>query len=131
VQHEPAIVRGFLEANADLLDVPAREALADPARAGTLLAAPSPAVAGLLATLSPERVATQIRARLVLVHGVDDRAVPYTETLRLAAARPQRTQVVLVRVLDHVEAARPGTWLSALRDLAALLLAVHGLRWPG
>ena len=131
VRHEPAVVRGFLEANADLLDVPAREALADPGRAGAFLTAPSPAVASLLAALSPERVAPRIRARLVLVHGLDDRAVPYTETLRLAAARPQRTRVILVRLLDHVEAARPATWLSALRDLAALLVAVHGLRSPG
>ena len=131
VVHEPEVVRWFLEANGDLLDAPAREALADPARAGARLAAPSPAVSGLLAALSPERVARHIRARLVLVHGVDDRAVPYTESLRLAAARPERTRVVLVGVLDHVEAGRPRAWLSALRDLAALLLVVHGLRADG
>jgi pimeloyl-ACP methyl ester carboxylesterase len=131
VVHEPEVVRWFLEANGDLLDAPAREALADPARAAARLAAPSPAVAGLLAALSPERVVGRIAARLVLVHGLDDRAVPYTESLRLAAARPERTRVVLVGVLDHVETARPATWLSALRDVAALLLVVHGLRAGG
>jgi pimeloyl-ACP methyl ester carboxylesterase len=128
VVHEPEVVRWFLEANADLLDVPAREALADPARATAVLASPPPEVAELLAALSPERVAGAISARLVLIHGVDDRAVPYTESLRMAAARPERTRLVLVHVLDHVEAGRPRTWLSALRELSALVLVVHGLR---
>jgi pimeloyl-ACP methyl ester carboxylesterase len=131
VVHAPEVVRGFLEVNGDLLDAPARDALADPARAAARLAAPAPAVAGLLDALSPEGVANRIGARLVLVHGVDDRAVPYTESLRLAAARPARTRVVLVGVLDHVEAGRPATWLSALRDLTALLLVVYGLRAHG
>jgi pimeloyl-ACP methyl ester carboxylesterase len=131
VVHEPQVVRAFLEANGDLLDTSAREALADPARAAALLASPSPAVAGLLEALSPERVAGRIGARLVLVHGLDDRAVPYTESLRLAAARPARTRVVLVGVLDHVEAGRPRAWLSTLRDLGRLVLVVHGLRANG
>jgi pimeloyl-ACP methyl ester carboxylesterase len=131
VVHEPQVVRAFLEANGDLLDTSAREALADPSRAAALLATPSPAVAGLLEALSPERVADRIGARLVLVHGLDDRAVPYTESLRLAAARPAGTRVVLVRLLDHVEAGRPGAWLSTLGDLARLVLVVHGLRAGG
>jgi dipeptidyl aminopeptidase/acylaminoacyl peptidase len=106
--------------------------MADPMRAAAALEQPSPAVARLLATLSPERVAGRISARLVLVHGVDDPSVPYTESLRLAAARPARTRVVLVRVLDHVEAAsRPSAWGGLLREAAALLLAVHGLRGSG
>jgi pimeloyl-ACP methyl ester carboxylesterase len=131
VVHEPAVVRWFLEANADLLDTPAREALADPARAAAALEHPSPEVARLLAALSPERVADRIHARLVLVHGMNDRAVPYTESLRLASARPGRTRLVLVRVLDHVEAAPPAAWGSVLRELGALLLVVHGLRDNG
>jgi pimeloyl-ACP methyl ester carboxylesterase len=131
VVHEPDVVRWFLEANGDLLDTSAREALADPARAAALLAAPSPPVAALLEALSPERVAGRISARLVLVHGLDDRAVPYTESLRLAAARPADTRVVLVRLLDHVEAGRPRAWLSTLRDLGRLILVVHGLRAGG
>src|SRR4029453_15441303 len=100
VVHDPAVVRWFLEANADLLDVSTQVALADPARAAAALATPPPAIADLLARLSPERVAGQIRARLVLVHGVDDPSVPYTESLRLAAARPQRTRVVLVHLVQ-------------------------------
>jgi len=44
--------------------------------------------------------------------------VPYTESLRLAAARPQRTQLVLVHVLQHVEPGRGAGRLSALREFA-------------
>jgi pimeloyl-ACP methyl ester carboxylesterase len=128
VTHEPEIVRAFVEANADLLDTSAREALADPARAATMLATPPPPVADLLARLSPERVARDIRARLLLVHGVDDRAVPYTESLRMAAARPEDTRVVLVRLLEHVEPGRGRAWLAAARELASLALVVYGLR---
>jgi pimeloyl-ACP methyl ester carboxylesterase len=128
ITHDPDVVRAFVEANADLIDSSGREALADPARAAALLAAPPPSVADLLARMSPERVARDIRARLLLVHGVDDRAVPYTESLRLAAARPEHTRVVLVRLLEHVEPGRGRAWLAAARELAALALVVYGLR---
>ena len=127
VVHDPAVVRAFVEANADLLDTPVREALADPARAAAALTAPPPAVAELLAQLSPERVAGAIRGRLILVHGIDDPAVPYTESLRLAAARPQRTDVVLVHVLEHVEPGRRGGSWTALRELFALVVVVYAL----
>jgi pimeloyl-ACP methyl ester carboxylesterase len=131
VSHDPAVVRSFVEANADLLDTSAQTALADPARAAAVLAAPPPAVADLLARLSPERVAREIPARLVLVHGVDDRAVPYTESLRLAAARPERTRVVLVHLVEHVEGTRVGAWTTAARELAALIAVVYGLGRTG
>jgi pimeloyl-ACP methyl ester carboxylesterase len=127
VTHDREIVRQFVEANADLLDLPTREILADPTRVASMLEAPPPALTHLLDQLSPERVARQIRARLVLVHGTHDRAVPYTESLRLAAARPERTRVVLVGVLDHVEATRGASWLSGARELSSLLLAMYSL----
>jgi pimeloyl-ACP methyl ester carboxylesterase len=130
VVHEPAVVRAFVEANADLVDISAREALADPARAAAVLAQPPPRVAALLARLSPERVAREISARLVLVHGIDDPAVPYTESLRLAAARPARTRVVLVHVLEHVEPGRRGARLAAVREFVSLLLVIYGLGHP-
>ena len=127
VVHDPAVVRSFVEANADLLDAPARETLADPARAAAMLASPPPRVADVLQRLSPERVASAIRARLILVHGVDDPTVPYTESLRLAAARPERTRLVLVHVLEHVEAGRRRSSLTALRELVDLVLVVYAL----
>jgi pimeloyl-ACP methyl ester carboxylesterase len=128
IAHDPQVVRAFVEANADLLDTSGREALADPARAAAVLARPPAPVADLLARMSPERVARDIRARMLLVHGVDDRAVPYTESLRLAAARPEHTRVVLVHLVEHVEPGRGRVWLAAARELAALSLAVYGLR---
>ena len=127
VVHDPAVVRAFVEANADLLDRPARETLADPARAAAALASPPPPVADLLDRLSPERAATAIRARLILVHGVDDPTVPYTESLRLAAARPAHTRVVLVHLLAHVEPGRGRSSWTAVRELASLVLAVYAL----
>jgi pimeloyl-ACP methyl ester carboxylesterase len=130
VAHDPAIVAQFVEANADLLDLPARDVLTDPRGAVALLEAPPPRMARVLNQLSPERVAREIGARLVLVHGTRDRAVPYTESLRLAAARPARTRVVLVGVLDHVEAFRGASWLSGMRELGGLLLAVYSLSRP-
>jgi pimeloyl-ACP methyl ester carboxylesterase len=128
VAHDPAVVGAFIEANADLLDAATRARIAaDPAGAAALLAAPPPALEALLARLSPLRVADRIRAPLVLVHGYDDPAVPYTESLRLAAARPARTRVVLVRALAHVEGAPEGNRLRALGELARLLLVFYGL----
>jgi pimeloyl-ACP methyl ester carboxylesterase len=127
VTHAPGVVRAFIEANADLLDTSARDALADPARAAAGLAALPPSVADLMARLSPECVVHDIHARLVLVHGVDDPAIPYTESLRLAAARPERTRVVLVHLVGHVEPGRARAWLSVARELAALLVVVYGL----
>jgi pimeloyl-ACP methyl ester carboxylesterase len=130
IGHDPEIVRQFVEANADLLDAPAREILADPARAASVLDNPPPRLASVLDQLSPERVARQIHARLVLVHGTHDPAVPYTESLRLAAARPERTSVVLVTVLAHVEASQGASSLSGMRELGALLLGIYSLSRP-
>jgi dipeptidyl aminopeptidase/acylaminoacyl peptidase len=69
-----------------------------------------------------------VRARVILIHGYADRAVPYTESLRLAAARPARTDVMLLQAVGHVEAA-PGSVWRAARDGVRLLLAFHALRY--
>lgn len=110
VPHDPELVRAFVSANADLLDAAARAELtaADPERAARFLARLTPELSRYLDALSPLRVARDIPARLVLVHGRGDRAVPYTESLRLAAARPERTTVVLVGIVDHVEGGLAG-----------------------
>jgi fermentation-respiration switch protein FrsA (DUF1100 family) len=116
---------------AELANPPGSEPKFQPGMAGraylTVLedAAPPPALAALLDALSPEHVARDIRARLLLVHGRDDLAVPYTESLRLAAARPARTRVVLVGVLDHVDPAR--RVYAGVRDLLALWVTVYAM----
>ncbi len=114
--HDPEVIRAFLAANADLLDPSVRENLAAGNRHATEIALE--AIAPLLEVLSPERVALRIPGRVVLVHGRGDRAVPYTETLRLAAARPRNTTVVLVGMIGHVESVAPAG--RHLRDLLAL-----------
>lgn len=128
VVHDPLLVRLFVRANADLLTPAARAELdaADPERAARFLATLSPELERYLDALSPVSVARDIRARLILVHGRADRAVPYTESLRLAAARPERTTVALVGVVDHVEGGGAGGW-QGLRDFVALWRVMYGL----
>jgi pimeloyl-ACP methyl ester carboxylesterase len=128
VIHDPELVRTFVRANADMLDPAARAELeaADPERSARFLATLSPELQRYLEALSPVRVARDIRARLILVHGRTDRAVPYTESLRLAAARPAGTTVALVGVMDHVEGGGGAGWQNA-RDLVALWRVMHAL----
>jgi hypothetical protein len=66
-----------------------------------------------------------VRAPIVLVHGRADPAVPYTESLRLAASRPEQTRVVLVGSIGHVEGATSG--LAGAADVVRLLGAVYAL----
>jgi pimeloyl-ACP methyl ester carboxylesterase len=127
VVHDPELVRSFVAANADLLEPAARAELmsADADRAARFLAALPPALERYLDELSPLRVVRDIRARLFLIHGRSDRAVPYTETLRLAAARPERTTPVVVGVVEHVEGATAG-WRQ-VRDFLALWAVMYAL----
>jgi len=118
----------FLRANGDRLDARSRALLesGDLEGVARFLAAPPVELQRHLDSLSPIRVARDIRARLVLVHGRTDRAVPYTESLRLAAARPERTTVVLVGVVDHVKSQGAVGWQGA-RDFLALWSAMYRL----
>lgn len=92
----------------------------DPGQVDGLVQALPADLRQLLVRLSPEHVMAQIPARLLLVHGRRDPAVPFTESLRLAdAARGKRgTRLVVVGVLAHVEPgeARPA-WGVTLREL--------------
>jgi len=128
-EHDPALVRAFIDANADLVDAPTRAALAggDATAVAHALDGLSPSIHALLDRLSPARAMPDVRARVIVVHGYADQAVPYTESLRLAAARPARTDVILLHAVGHVEAARGPVWRAA-RDGLRLLLAFHALR---
>jgi pimeloyl-ACP methyl ester carboxylesterase len=128
VDHDPELVRGFLRANADRLDPASRAALDAGHReaADRLLDPPTPELARYLDALSPIRVAPSIGARLILVHGRADRAVPYTESLRLAAAHPGRTTLVLVGLVEHVGGTR-GRGFAEARDLFALWRVMYAL----
>jgi pimeloyl-ACP methyl ester carboxylesterase len=123
----PELARALIEANAELADPALRAALAtgDPASVEAAIVTLPASTRRLMAQLSPAQTVALIRAPIVLVHGRDDPAVPYTESLRLAAARPAHTRVVLVGAIGHVEGAAPG--LGAVRDLVRLLGVVYGL----
>src|SRR5262249_10190492 len=127
--HDPSLVRAFIDANADLVDAPTRAALAggDARAVAHALDGLSPSVRALLDRLSPARAMPDVRARVIVVHGYADEAVPYTESPGLAAARPARTDVILLHAVGHVEAARGPVWRAALDGLR-LLLAFHALR---
>lgn len=121
-RHDPAAVHTFIAANADLVDPSLRPALE--AGHATAVESALAALAPVLDALSPERVAPRIPGRLILIHGRGDVAVPYTETLRLAAARPANTTVVLVGGIGHVEGqARSG----GARDLLALWRVTYAM----
>jgi 2,6-dihydroxypseudooxynicotine hydrolase len=109
-EHDPALVRLFVAVNADIL-------------------ADAAGVRALLDTLSPVRVARDVTAPLLLVHGRDDRVVPFTESMRLAdAASPTRTTLVIVDVLGHIGAAdEKPDWraLGALWGVAYRLVATR------
>jgi uncharacterized protein YbjT (DUF2867 family) len=113
----------LVAANADVVGERLPRALArgDAAETARALQELEGDAGALLDALSPERVAARIGARLLLVHGRADLAVPYTETLRLAdAVGSRRARATLVGVVGHVEGAGwAGTW-RALRDLVAL-----------
>ena len=126
--HDPALVAMFVDANADLLDPSARRVLAaGPGDVARALGALSPELSRVLDTLSPGGALHRVRADVVLVHGRDDVAVPFTESVALQAARPERTRLVLVGIVGHVEAADRFGLAAGLRDLAALWSVVYGL----
>ena len=125
VRLDPLPVRHFVQANTDLLDDSAWRLLnnRDHAQVESLVRDLSPGLRNLLDALSPERVIGQLRGRLFLVHGKNDPAVPFTESLRLADLARGRvpTRLVLLSAVVHVEpeAAATGGW-GAVGELLAL-----------
>jgi pimeloyl-ACP methyl ester carboxylesterase len=128
VEHDPEVVKTFVRANADRLEPASRAILeaADRRAVERLLDAPPANLQRYLDSLSPLGVARAIRARLFLVHGRADRAVPYTESVRLAAARPDRTTLVLVGLVSHVEGTGERGW-QEIRELLALWRVMYAL----
>lgn len=96
----------------------------DPARVEPLVNSLPPALRRLLESLSPERVLPQLKGRLILIHGQNDPAVPFTESLRLAEAARRagvRTRLAIVGVVEHVEAAEgPGRFWHRAAELGTL-----------
>ena len=82
----------------------------DPKQVKGLITQLDPQVRDRIAFLSPSRVIGRLHAHLVIVHGVHDDFIPYTESLRLAAAAPARDRVhlAITRLLNHVDPTGPG-----------------------
>lgn len=143
-----ALLAGFVEPPPDRqrLDAIAARRLDDPgADTGALAAALGPAGRAVLALVTnrrEERVAellaalpaaaragldrlsvvaavTRLSAPLLLAHGAADDSIPYTESLRLAAAAPGRSRLVLLRTFHHT--GPRGLWRSVLDGAADAL----------
>jgi dienelactone hydrolase len=119
----------FARANGELLDGAGARLVAnrDPARVDALLAGLSPDTQRLLDALSPEQRVAQVRAPLFLLHGQDDPAVPYTESVRLeraarTAGRPVRAAIL--GAIVHVDARDRATW----RDLGRAWAMFYAFR---
>ena len=119
-------IKEFVGANAELVDAVGRRLVAnrDPEAVDALVAALPVQTRRLLTELSPATYLDRIRAPLFLIHGRDDPAVPFTETLRLdAAARAAHRPVTttIVGSLGHVEPEHR----AGPRDLARLWATLY------
>jgi fermentation-respiration switch protein FrsA (DUF1100 family) len=136
---DEAAIALFARANAELVDAAGRHLVdnRDPAAVDRLVADLPNETRQLLVALSPAREIARLRVPLFLIHGRDDPAVPFTESLRLAqaardAGRPVRA--VVVGSVGHVEPEQR----AGLRDLARLWAAFYafetiasGAKGPG
>jgi fermentation-respiration switch protein FrsA (DUF1100 family) len=99
----------------------------DPGRTEALVAALNPALRETIAQLSPLPRLADVRARLLLAHGLRDRSIPFTESERLAARAGSRARLTITRIFEHVDPAgpaRPG--LSGLRASTSEALRMIG-----
>lgn len=80
----------------------------DPRRVEALVEKIDPGVRGTLEKLSMAPVIPSVRAYLIIGHGSTDPLIPYTESLRLADAAPDKRKVhlAILRVFSHVDPAR-------------------------
>jgi pimeloyl-ACP methyl ester carboxylesterase len=117
----------FAEANPELVDPAGRRLIGnrDPADFDRIAAELPPRTRQLLAELSPEHALPRIEAPMFLVHGRDDPAVPFTESLRLeeiGRAAGRRVSIAIAGAVVHVEPGSPG----GVRDLLGLWAAFYG-----
>jgi pimeloyl-ACP methyl ester carboxylesterase len=95
----------------------------DPARVPDLIRRLPPRIRDTLDALNPARrnLRDDMRARLVLVHGEDDRVIPAAESRRLAqAAGPGRADLYIVESLFHADLAAP-SWHDRIVLLRATM----------
>ncbi|MDY7115149.1 alpha/beta hydrolase [Halomonas sp. SSL-5] len=99
----------------------------DPARVTPLLGAlPPPLLAQFTALDLASRDLDALEARLVLIHGPDDRVIPVSHSRRLRAALPAgQARLFEAEGLGHVEVS--ANW----RDAWTLWRAIHHVLWLG
>ncbi|HET9925245.1 MAG TPA: prolyl oligopeptidase family serine peptidase [Methylomirabilota bacterium] len=126
---QEAAIAEFARANTELVDEAGRRLVEnrDPANLDALVRALPQSTRDLLDALSPGRTLEGLRAPLFLIHGRQDPAVPFTESLRLeaaarAAGRPVRAAIV--GAVGHVEANRR----AGLADLLRLWATFYAFR---
>jgi fermentation-respiration switch protein FrsA (DUF1100 family) len=127
---DPAVAAGDLSPwGASLLSLLVNE---DPGRVRALVERLDPRVRERIAYLSPSRIIDRVQAHLLIIHGLEDDFIPYTESLRLAAAAPDpaRVRLAITRLVTHVDVVRPGLRSSAktgtvLGDVWRMFRVVH------
>jgi hypothetical protein len=72
--------------------------------------------------LSPAGSLIRLRGRLLIVHGVDDPSIPFTESLRLAAEAGGRARVAILGAFHHTGPHLEWSGLGRLPDALRLLL---------
>lgn len=111
----------------------------DPERTPALIAALPPGLrAGLRALTLTDKPLREIKADVILVHGMDDDIIPYTESVELAHALPRKqVRLFLIHhVLTHVELnERPFLtrvfWTQDVPDFWRMYRAINALLGAG
>lgn len=83
-----------------------------------------------LDSLSPLPVMPRLAGRLLIAHGAGDESIPYTESLRLAAAAGRHERALILETFHHVG---PRPWWPSparLRDGGRLVQLAEGLLSP-
>ena len=86
-----------------------------------LLAALPAGARTTIETLSPLAVVPRLPGRLLIVHGAGDVSIPFTESLRLAAASNGRASAVILETFDHTRPL-PFWWSLGARGRDSLRL---------
>jgi dipeptidyl aminopeptidase/acylaminoacyl peptidase len=73
----------------------------DDAEVDRRLAALPPPARDALDALSAVSAARRLNGRLVIAHGAADASIPFTESLRLAAAAGHQARVAVLRTFHH------------------------------
>lgn len=100
----------------------------DPERAESLITRLSSAVMAASPLMNPVPFLERIRTRVQIIHGTNDHLIPYTETLRMAAAFPEGKEVeaTITALFGHSgHGGRLSSIRHEIRESARLVRALH------